>query len=334
LFKKGIAQQKAGNFINARTTFEAYDKKFPNDPDTIYQMAETERLMGNSQRAGSLFQRYLKLEGRPNRAQQVNRARLMTAELLGLETVQGQASRAAAAVKQTADSPLLGQALLAQNFLDQAQLAADRGDRSMAMHLMSLAVSYAPTEPAVHEKRGKILVSMHNSLDAEVAFQTAVTYLNEDKDRARLKKMISKVRREGHLDGSSDRIISEEDAKAARVIFEQSEKMWSEGDAAGAIKGFQQVIQYDPNWEQAYIRLGNCLLQRDENSEALNIYRKANLITPQNETIIWGMAMAADNLGDKPLAKDYFRLYLKLPNDTLNADRSRVAEKKIRESLY
>ena len=289
--------------------------------------------MGNTLRAGSLFQRYLKLEGRPNRAQQVNRARLMTKELLGMSEG-GQASQAAAAVKQTADSPLLGQALLAQNFLDQAALAAERGDRSMAIHLMSLAVSYAPTEPAVHEKRGKILVSMHNSLDAEVAFQTAITYVDNDKDRKRIKTWISKVRKEGHLDGSANREISAEEAKTARMIFEQAEGKWSEGNANGAIESFRQVIQYDPQWEQGYIRLGECLLHQDENSEALNIYRKANLIKPQMEPVVWGMAMAADGLGDRPLAKDYYRLYLKLLGNTIKAERSAFAEKKLKEPLY
>ncbi len=333
LFNKGIALQKAGKFLNARTTFEAYDKKFPNDPDTIYQLAETERLMGNTERAGSLFQRYLKLEGRPNRAKQVNRARLMTKELLGAQD-EGQASRAAAAVKQTADSPLLGQALLAQNFLSQAALAAERKDRSMAMHLMALAVSYAPTEPAVHEKRGKILIAMNNARDAENAFQTAITYVEKEKDKKRIRKWINKARREGHSEATDKQSVSQEEAETARTLFAQAEEKWAAGDTQGALEGFRQATQYDPNWGKSYIRLAECLLDRDENADALTVFRQANLVDPQNETVVWGMAMAADGLGDKPLANDYFRLYLQLPSDTTVESRVRVAEQRLVEPLY
>ena len=333
LFSKGIALQKGGKFLNARTTFEAYDKKFPNDPDTVYQLAETERLMGNIQRAGSLFQRYLKLEGRPNRAKQVNRAKLMTKELLGTRS-EGQASNTAAAVKQTADSPLLGQTLLAQSFLNQAKTAAERKDRSMAMHLMSLAVSYAPMEPAVHEKRGKILLVMNNSLDAENAFQTAINYVDAEVDKQRLRKWISKARRQGHSKESEKRIVSKEEAETARTLFAAAETKWSAGDTQGALEESRQATQYDPNWVASYVRLGECLLARDENEDALNVFRQANLIEPQNESIVWGMAMSADGLGDRPLANDYFRLYLQLPGDVTQNKRADVAERRLSQPLY
>ena len=55
---------------------------------------------------------------------------------------------------------------------------------------------------------------------------------------------------------------------------------------------------------------------------------------PQNETVVWGMAMAADGLGDKPLANDYYRLYLQLPGDTTIDSRVKVAEQRLVEPLY
>jgi tetratricopeptide (TPR) repeat protein len=79
------------------------------------------------------------------------------------------------------------------------------------------------------------------------------------------------------------------------------------GDFAGAEGLLVKVTQQEPRWIHAYIRLGHAYSAGAKYTEAIDAYRKANAIEPNNATPIAGIGLARFMKGEKDGFKDIDR---------------------------
>lgn len=66
--------------------------------------------------------------------------------------------------------------------------------------------------------------------------------------------------------------------------------LYKRGDYAGALKGFQAVLQENPNYPGAYYYVGMCLEQLGDSNKALVNYQKANQLEPANPTFAYALS--------------------------------------------
>jgi len=79
------------------------------------------------------------------------------------------------------------------------------------------------------------------------------------------------------------------------------------GDAAGAEGLLVKVTQQEPRWLPAYIALGHAYSAGAKYPDAIDAYRKANAIDPNNATAVAGIGLARFMKGEKDGFKDIDR---------------------------
>ncbi len=81
LYNAALSARKAGMFAEAGEAYRALMAKDSGDLDVVYGLAEVERAQGHGDEARALYERYLRDEHRPERADLVNKAKAALAAL-------------------------------------------------------------------------------------------------------------------------------------------------------------------------------------------------------------------------------------------------------------
>ena len=84
------------------------------------------------------------------------------------------------------------------------------------------------------------------------------------------------------------------------------------GRVEAAIEAFQAAIQLDPDGRSAYLNLGRMLLQQQRWQEADPCFREMLRIDAGDGIAYWGLASAAQGLGDELVAAENYRRALRI----------------------
>lgn len=107
----------------------------------------------------------------------------------------------------------------------------------------------------------------------------------------------------------------DESLNAAR--FQLGVVLLASGDAAGAEAALVAVIQREPRWAVAHTALGQAYYDGGKFKEAMDAYRKASEIEPNNAAPVAGLGLARIMKGEKDGLKDIERAVKLDPNSGL-----------------
>ncbi|MDP2104943.1 MAG: tetratricopeptide repeat protein [Desulfobulbaceae bacterium] len=92
-----------------------------------------------------------------------------------------------------------------------------------------------------------------------------------------------------------------------------------QGDDAGAVDLFKKVVELQPAWAKAQIRLGQSLQKIGDQSGAIAHYLKAQAIDPENVIPWYSLGNLCDEQGSVQQALDYYRAALVRRFDSVDA---------------
>ncbi len=116
---------------------------------------------------------------------------------------------------------------------------------------------------------------------------------------------------QGHARQYTKRLVDER--------FEQALMMYHAKRYDYAIKALDRVIELAPNMAEAYLNKGYALLGLERYQEANKYFNIATEMRPYLANAYWGLALAAEKLGELDAALGAMRTYIHLspPNDPL-----------------
>jgi tetratricopeptide (TPR) repeat protein len=283
----GIKAFDAGNYAEARKSFEAAVKKNPKDYTSYYNLGMTCEKLGDKQAAEAAYKSALAIKPDLDSA---------AADLSALYVDEGRIDDALATAKEgLAKHP--GSAALHENM--GVALAA-RGDQDNATKEMAQAVQIAPNDPMFH-------LTLAHWLNAWKV-RGAAPHLDAasaavKSDIGMLASIGHEYRMAGEFDGcvkTFDRAVAIKDGGEVRT--ERALCKLGLKDEKGTLDDLQAAVSKDPNYAPGHYYLGGRLAKNKKFKEAASEYAKVIELEPNGS-----LAKAASEklkLAQDEMAKD------------------------------
>ncbi len=343
VFNLGVIALESGNWMEARTWFEAASALSPRDARPWEYLAEAHRLRGD---AGRREMRRALFEAR---ARDPHSARILTA-LAGVEHEDGGTAEAIAflmqALEQNAHYPpaLFNLAQLyaqspdqeehAEAYFEQYLAVAPTGIRADEAR-RALRTLRAPPEPepeAVADvapppsERERPAPSVEPvappeppTLDELLAsIADVVAAGDHDRAVARYMRLAASVRQQGER-GQEERVLRagiEQLPESATLHSALGRHYLDREDTRAAQRMFERAVELEPGWAQEWIMLAQSATARRDYDTALDALLRAVPLAPQDPSPLWALAETYEVVGiNRRAAETYQQFAERFPRD-------------------
>ena len=102
------------------------------------------------------------------------------------------------------------------------------------------------------------------------------------------------------------------EGEALRLLWEEGERLYGEGDVAAAEKTFQRALQLDRDQPRTWSYLGGTYFRKGDFDSALQHFKQALMLNPGDARACNNVATTYNRLGKHEKAKDFYLRTIKI----------------------
>ncbi|MCP4504533.1 MAG: tetratricopeptide repeat protein [Deltaproteobacteria bacterium] len=293
-YRAALSLRRARRYEDAKRAYVAFLELKKDDPDALYGLAETERLLGNRGAAKRFFSRYIVKESRPSEERYVERARAIVEGRTGTPKGLGLAHR-----------PALGQAKAVRAWIETGETSLQKGEAYSAKGQFALALSRQPKNVRARLGQAKALWLSGQVSAANVEF-SAIAADHAGTEAARqAKKWLKRTPKTERRRKANAR----EKDRARALFFRAQQEL--QADAKGeARQTLEDGLAMDPTAYLPTLLLGDLLLSTGNAGAALLKYQRAAFLKPTGASALAAQARAYERLGEVGAARKFYERFV------------------------
>lgn len=191
-----------------------------------------------------------------------------------------------------------------------------KGDLDNARQMYERSIEFGHHFLKGHEALARVAEAQNDIDTATLHLKHAVRISPKNIERKiNLSQVLIKTDQKEEAQKVLKSVMQQANKNKAQIGLQVGETLLQAGLAAEAGEVFQEALEADPNAIQIYNRMGIALRRQKKFKEAINNYRIAIKLDPENENLFYNLGRAYFAAGDKKMAATAMKKALELYPD-------------------